>query len=161
VALEAGDPVAAIAQAESVLAVGDPHGVLEPARVGPRALLGTARLAISDQAGALAVLEPLAVAADAPSVLFPRRQAVATYAAALLAAGRAEEAVSWAERAEQVPAEDIRSRVVSARVLAQALAATGGGGPARAAADRAVRLAYASQQVSERAATDEVRRQLG
>jgi tetratricopeptide (TPR) repeat protein len=161
VALESGDPAAAIAQAESVLAVAEPHGVREPARVGPQALLGAARMAISDHAGALAVLEPLAVAADAPSVLFPRRQAVASYAAALLAAGRADEAVTWARRAEQVPAEDIRSRVVAARVLARALAATGAVDDARVAATEAVRLAYATQQSSERAASDAVRRQVG
>jgi class 3 adenylate cyclase/tetratricopeptide (TPR) repeat protein len=161
VALEAGDPVAAIAQAESVLAVAEPHGVLEPARVGPQALLGAARMAIADYSGALAVLAPLAAAAADPSVLFPRRQAVASYAAALLAAGRVEEAVTWAGRAEQVPAEDIRSRVVSARVLARALAATGAVEPARVAADEAIRLAYSTQQVGERAASEAVRRRLG
>lgn len=161
VALELGDPAAALAQAEAARAVDEPHGVLEPAQVGPQALLGAAKLATSDTAGALAVLEPLAQAADAPSLLFPRRLAVATYAAALLADGRPEEAVDWAKRANEVPAEDVRSRVVSARVLAQALAATGAREPARAAADEAVRLAYATAQVSERAATDAVRAALG
>jgi class 3 adenylate cyclase/tetratricopeptide (TPR) repeat protein len=156
VALEAGEPAAAIAQAEAVLAVGEPHGVLEPARVGPRALLGAARMAISDYDGALAVLEPLAAAADAPSVLFPRRLAVATYASALLAVDRADEAVTWARRAASVPAEDIRSRAVTARVLARALAATGAADEARMAAAEAVRLAYATEQISERAATDAV-----
>jgi class 3 adenylate cyclase/tetratricopeptide (TPR) repeat protein len=161
VALELGDPQAAIAQAEAVRSIGDPHGVMEPARVGPQALLGAARLAAGDHAGALAMLEPLAHAADAPSLLFPRQQAVAMYAAALLAAGRLDEAVSWARRACEVPAEDIRSRVVAARVLARTLAATGAREQARAAADEAVRLAYATTQVSERAATDAVRTRLG
>jgi class 3 adenylate cyclase/tetratricopeptide (TPR) repeat protein len=161
VALEAGDPVAAIAQAEAVLAVGEPHGVLEPARVGPQALLGAARLATSDYDGAIAVLEPLAAAANAPSVLFPRRLAVATYASALLAVDRAEAALGWARRASEIPAEDIRSRVVTARVLARALAATGAREQARAAADEAVRLAYETQQVCERAATEAVRTRLG
>jgi tetratricopeptide (TPR) repeat protein len=160
VALEAGDPASAIAQAEAVLAVGEPHGVLEPARVGPQALLGAARLATSDNDGALAVLQPLALAADAPSVLFPRRLAVATYAAALLAADRPDEALSWARRAAAIPAEDIRSRTVTARVLAQTLAATGSVEQARAAADEAVRLAYETQQVCERAATEAVRARL-
>jgi class 3 adenylate cyclase/tetratricopeptide (TPR) repeat protein len=160
VALEAGDPAAATAQAEAVLAVGEPHGVLEPARVGPQALLGAARLATSDYEGALAVLEPLAAAADAPSLLFPRRLAVASYASALLAVDRADEAVSWARRASAVPAEDVRSRVVTARVLARALAATGAVEQARATADEAVRLAYETQQVCERAATEAVRAQL-
>jgi tetratricopeptide (TPR) repeat protein len=161
VALEAGDPAAAIAQAEAVLAVGEPHGVLEPARVGPQALLGAARLATSDYDGAIAVLEPLAAAANAPSVLFPRRLAVATYASALLAVDRAEAALGWARRASEIPAEDIRSRVVTARVLARALAATGAREQARAAADEAVRLAYETQQVCERAATEAVRTRLG
>jgi class 3 adenylate cyclase/tetratricopeptide (TPR) repeat protein len=160
VALEAGDPAAAITQAEAVLAVGEPHGVLEPARVGPQALLGAARMAISDYEGALAVLEPLAAAADAPSVLFPRRLAVATYASALLAVDRPDEAVSWARRASEIPAEDIRSRVVTARVLAKALAATGSLAQARATADEAVRFAYETQQVCERAATEAVRARL-
>src|SRR5690606_2943071 len=44
VALERGDPRAAIAHAEAVAAATEPHGVLEPARVGPQALLGAARI---------------------------------------------------------------------------------------------------------------------
>jgi tetratricopeptide (TPR) repeat protein len=161
VALEAGDPELAMAQARAVLSVVEPHGVLEPAQVGPRVLLASAQLASSDHAAALAVLEPIAAATHSPSLLFPRRQAVATYASALLAAGRVAEAVHWARKANQVTAEDIRSRVVSARVLARALAAGGAPDDARAAATDAVRLAYATQQVSERAATDAVRGALG
>jgi ATP/maltotriose-dependent transcriptional regulator MalT len=166
VALETGDPAAAIAQAQAVLALeagevgGEPPGVLEPAQVAPRVLLASAHLATSDHTAALAVLEPIASAAGAPSVLVSRRQAVATYASALLAAGRMEEAVSWAQRARQVPAEDIRSRVIAARVLAQTLTVTGACAEARAAADEAVRMAYATQQVSERATTDAVRAHL-
>ena len=161
VALELGDPQAAIAHAEAVEAASEPHGVLEPARVGPQALLGAARIATGDYDGALAVLEPLAkVPQGQPSLLFPRQQAVATYAAALLAAGQPEQAVAWAERAREHPAEDIRSRVVTARVLARALAATGQTEQARAMADEAVRLAYATEQVNERATTEAVRARL-
>ena len=161
VALDNGDPDLAMAQARAVLSVSEPHGALEPAQVGPRVLLARAQLATSDHERALAVLAPIAAAADSPSLLFPRRQAVATYASALLAAGRHQEALTWARRADQMPAEDIRSRVVSARVLARALAGTGALGPARAAAEEAVRLAYATQQVSERGATTAVRARLG
>lgn len=161
VALEAGDPELALAQAQAVLDEVEPHGALEPAQVGPGVLLGSARLATSDCQGALAVLEPIAAAAGAPSLLFPRRQAVATYAAALLAAGRTAEALHWALQATEVPAEDVRSRVVSARVLAQALAAGGQEAEARNAADEAVRLAYATEQAGERAATEAVRATLG
>jgi tetratricopeptide (TPR) repeat protein len=161
VALEAGDPGAAVAQAEEVLALAELHGVLEPARVGPQVLLGAARLAASDYDGALAALEPFAAAGDAPSVLFPRRQAVATYASAWLRAGRPDQALTWARRAMELPAEDIRSQVVSTRVLARALAANGSTDQARAAADEAVRLAYSTEQVSERAVTEAVRARLG
>jgi tetratricopeptide (TPR) repeat protein len=161
VALESGEPDRAAALARSVLDVVEPHGALEPAQVGPRVLLASARLAEGDPEGALSVLKPVAEAADSPSLMFPRRQAVAIYAEALLAAGRADEALTWARRAEQVPAEDVRSRVVSARTLARALGAAGDLDSARAAADEAVRLAYATQQVSERAASDAVRTSLG
>jgi class 3 adenylate cyclase/tetratricopeptide (TPR) repeat protein len=160
VALDDGDPQGALAQAEAVLNVVEPHGVLEPAQVGPRVLLAGAHLTVGDRESALAALEPIAAAADSPSLLFPRRQAVATYAEALLEDGRGEEALRWARRAEQVPAEDIRSRVVSAQVLARALAAVGAADRARAAADQAVRLAYSTQQVSERVVADEIRARL-
>jgi hypothetical protein len=79
-------------------------------------------------------------------VLLSRRQAVAEYAAALLAADRVDEALVVARRAAELPAEDVRGRVVGDRVLAQALAAAGECGEARAAASAAVRTAYASQQ---------------
>ena len=44
--LDAGDPAAAEADAHTVLAVIKPHDVVEAARVGPRVLLGCARLAL-------------------------------------------------------------------------------------------------------------------
>lgn len=157
VALESGDPVRAKAEAMAVLTAAEPHGFLEPAEVGPRVLLAQAHLALADHASALAVLAPVAAAADAPSLLLPRRQALAAYASAFLAAGRVADAVTWARRAQQAPAEDIRSRVISARVLARALAAAGAMDEARATADEAVRLAYSTEQVSERVATEAVR----
>src|SRR5690606_17743128 len=43
--LDAGDPVAAEADAHAALGVVKPHDVVEAARVGPRVLLGKARLA--------------------------------------------------------------------------------------------------------------------
>lgn len=160
VALEAGDPDAALAQAEAVLAVGEPHGLLEPAQVAPRVLLARAQLATSDHAAARAALEPIVSALDAPSVLVSRREAVATYAQALLAAGRPDEALTWARRADEVPAEDIRSRILGARILACSLTAAGARAEAGAAAQEAVRLAYATEHVSERPAADELRAQL-
>ncbi|MGH3743059.1 MAG: adenylate/guanylate cyclase domain-containing protein, partial [Micromonosporaceae bacterium] len=90
------------------------------------------------------------------SLIFPWRRAVSAQAAALLAAGRAVEAVSAAERAVATPAEDVRSAVVSHRVHAEALAATGELESARQAARRAVDLAYGTELVNERAAADEL-----
>ena len=160
VALDMGDPQAAVDQAELVLNVVEGHGVLEPAQVGPRALLAGACYARGDLERAEAVLERIAAEADAPSVLFPRRLAVAQYAVVLLEQGRVREALEWARRAERVPAEDVRSRVVSARVLARALAAVGDMEQATIVADEAVRLAHATEQVSERPAADVVRRRI-
>ena len=74
-------------------------------------------------------------------MLFPRRQAVAMYASALLAAGEPAEALRWARRSRELPAEDVRSRVVAARVMAQALAANGRLEEARVVADEAVEWA--------------------
>ena len=53
---------------------------------------------------------------------------------ALLAAGRVDEALAAARRAAELPAEDVRGRVVADRVLARALAAAGECDEARAAA---------------------------
>ena len=155
VALEAGDPAAAAARAEAVLAVGEPHGLLEPAQVAPRVLLASARLATSDYDGALAALARWSPPTVRRRCWSPagRRSPLRL---GLLAAGRVEEAVGG-RSAQGAPGEDIRGRVVAGRVLAQALAAAGDREAARAAADEAVRLAYATQQVSERAATDAVR----
>jgi class 3 adenylate cyclase/tetratricopeptide (TPR) repeat protein len=127
VRLEQDDPVGAEADARTVLAMVEPHDVMESAQVGPTVLLGMARLATGDVDRALELLAGPAARADEPSVLFPRRQAVACYAAALLAAGRCEEALAWAQRAIGVCGEDVRSRAYAERVLA---AASGPVGPA-------------------------------
>jgi Flp pilus assembly protein TadD len=79
---------------------------------------------------------------------------VAAFATALLAAGRVDEAVEAARRAVSLPAEDARSRSTAALVLARALTASGAVTEARSAAEDAVQAAYATQQVSDRAAAD-------
>jgi class 3 adenylate cyclase/tetratricopeptide (TPR) repeat protein len=151
--LDAGDAGAAEADARAVLAVVKGHGVVEAARFGPRVLLAGARLAQGDTESALTTLAEVAQA-DEPAVLLPRRVAFAGYAQALLVAGRPAEAVEIARRGTEVPADDVRSRVVASLVLARALAETGERGQARAVATGAVRAAYATQQVSERAVAD-------
>jgi class 3 adenylate cyclase/tetratricopeptide (TPR) repeat protein len=160
VSLDLGDPVNAELDAHAAFAVVKTHDGADAARVGPRVLLGCAQLAADDPAAAVESLRE-AVAAEAEiasggaaSVLLSRRLVLAEYAAALLAAGRVDEAVDAARQAAAYPAEDVRSRVVAARVLARALAAAGELGEARAAAAGAVRAAYATAMVSERAAAD-------
>jgi hypothetical protein len=53
-----------------------------------------------------------------------------------------------------MPGEDIRSRVVALRELASTLAASGARTEAETVAVEAVRVAYCSPQVGERAASD-------
>jgi class 3 adenylate cyclase/tetratricopeptide (TPR) repeat protein len=160
VALERGDAASAECDAQSVITSVEPHNPLAPAQVGPRVLLARARLLSGDSATAVGLLAPIATAAKGPALLFSRRQALASYAAALLADGRPEQALDWARRAIAVPAEDVRSCVTAAEVLAEALAATGQHDEAVAAADEAVRLAYSTQRLGERAGADAVRERL-
>jgi tetratricopeptide (TPR) repeat protein len=152
--LDAGAPAAAEADAHTVFAAIKLHDAVEAARVGPRVLFGCARLALGDVDAALVALAEVAGSDAAPSLLLPRRQAVAGYATALLAAGRVDEAVEAARRAVSLPAEDARSRSTAALVLARALTASGAVTEARSAAEDAVQAAYATQQVCDRAAAD-------
>lgn len=163
VELDRGDPAAAEADARRALAMTDKPSVLDAPgcpphspQIGPLVLLASARLASGDSAEAVRLLTPLAAAPRGPSLMFPWRQAVSTYAAALLAAGRVEEAVEWAEQAQQIPAEDVRSRVFAFRVLAEAYATAGQLEQARSAAIEAGQLAYGTEQASERPAAKAV-----
>ncbi|SCL60304.1 adenylate/guanylate cyclase domain-containing protein [Micromonospora peucetia] len=161
VALDLGDYDTAERAARSVLTAVEPHNPQAPAQVGPRVLLATARLAAGDSATAVGLLAPVATAAaNVPSLLFSRRQTMARYASALLAHGQCEQALDWARRAVTAPAEDVRSQVIAASVLAEALAACGRSEEALASAEEAVRLAYATEQRSERAAADALRARL-
>ncbi|HET6534518.1 MAG TPA: adenylate/guanylate cyclase domain-containing protein [Actinoplanes sp.] len=157
VALQRGDPAAAEADARRVMAAVEPHNPLAPAQVGPRVLLAEARLRSGDAATAVALLAPIAGDTGTPSLLFSRKHALAVYASALLAAGRADDALTWIRRAEEVPAEDVRSGVVTAGVLARVLAAVGCLTEARQAAEEAVLLAYSTEQAGERSAAEELR----
>ena len=161
VALDRGDPAVAELDARAVLAVVEPHNVLEPAEVGPRVLLGAARLAAGDTVGALRILEPVATRPGGAALLFPRRHGVAVYARALRCAGRTDEALGFARQAVGMPGEDVRSRVVALRELASTLADAGELVVARSVVTEAVQVAYGSPQVAERAATDTLAATLG
>jgi tetratricopeptide (TPR) repeat protein len=127
-ALDAGDTAAAEADARRVLDVVSAYGVADAALVGPRVLLGRVLLARGDTAGAVGVLDQAATTVldgQAASVLLSPRQAVAEYADALLVVDRTEEALATARRALELPAEDVRGRMVAEKVLARAVAAAG------------------------------------
>jgi hypothetical protein len=110
-----------------------------------------------DAATAAALLAPIATDTAAPSLLFSRRQVLASYASALLADGRIDSALTWVRRAREVPAEDVRSGVLAAMVHARVLAAAERCEQSREAAEEAVGLAYSTEQVSERATAEELR----
>ncbi len=157
VSLQLGNVEAAECDARRVLRAVEPHNPLAPAQVGPRVLLAEAQLVAGDPATAVGLLAPIATDTSAPSLLFARRHALASYASALLADGQVEAAQSWIERARTVPAEDVRSRVVTAQVLARVLFAAGSPVQALAAAEEAVALAYSTQQASERLGAETLR----
>ncbi|GAA2528321.1 adenylate/guanylate cyclase domain-containing protein [Winogradskya humida] len=156
VALQRGEVDAAEADARRVMTAVEPHNPLAPAQVGPRVLLAEARLRAGDPATAVGLLAPIAGDTGA-SLLFSRRQALASYASALLADGQAESAGVWIRRAREVKAEDVRSSVVVALVQARVDAAGGDLAAARDSAEEAVLLAYSTEQSSERVAAEEVR----
>ena len=155
--LQRGDTAAAEADARRVMAAVEPHNPLAAAQVGPRVLLAEARLRAGDAATAVDLLEPIATDTGAPSLLFSRKHALSSYAAALLADGRAEAARIWSERAQEVPAEDVRSGAVAAMVRARVLAGAGRFDEAIKAAEEAVLLTYSTQQASERTAAEDLR----
>lgn len=158
VALDMGDHETAEREARSVLTRVEPHNPQAPAQVAPRVLLAMARLAAGDPGTAGGCSPPVATgAANAPSLLFSRRQTMARYAAALLAHGQREQALDWAQRSITAPAEDVRSQVVARLVLAEALDACGRRAEALTNAEEAVRLAYATEQRSERMVADALR----
>ncbi|MEU4420012.1 adenylate/guanylate cyclase domain-containing protein [Actinoplanes sp. NPDC024001] len=157
VALQRGDLATAESDARRVMTAVEPHNPLAPAQVGPRVLLAEARNRAGDAGTAIGLLAPIASDTSTPSLLFSRRHALAAYASALLADGRVESALTWIERAREVPAEDVRSGVIAAMVRARVLAAADRCEEARAAAEEAVRLAHATEQASERVAAEELR----
>jgi class 3 adenylate cyclase/tetratricopeptide (TPR) repeat protein len=159
--LDAGDATGAEKLARTTLDVIEPLEMAEAAGVGPVVLLAQARRAQGDLTSALELLADVAAKGGTPSLVFPRRQALAHYAGTLLEAGRIPEALEWAERAQEVPAEDVRSRVVALRALASARAAAGDPGTAQVAALAARELAYATEQVGERAGSDAVLERVG
>jgi len=138
------------AQAAAERALGALAGMdLEPAAlVGLRVLLAQALRARGRLPDALYLLREAESCRDA-SLVFPRRQALAHLAGALREAGEHQEALAVANDAMHVPAEDVRSRVVALRVLAQCLASCGDAPAAGVAVREAVALAASTEMRSE------------
>jgi class 3 adenylate cyclase/predicted ATPase len=146
--LDVGDAEGARAAAESALqSVADVD--LEPsALMGLRVLLAQALRALNRLPDALPLLEEAEKYRE-PSLLFPRRQALAHLAGALRESARPRDALRVAHEAFEAPAEDVRSRVIALRVLAQCLAECGDGTAATMALRQAVALAGSTEMSSE------------
>ena len=129
---------------------------LEPhAALGARVLLAQVLRHRGQRDEAVAELDAaLEASADAPGLLFPRRQALAHRAGTLLELGRLEEALASAREAVATPAEDVRSQVLGLRALGSCLRAAGNEGEAVEALSRALELARSTGQRSEIAATE-------
>jgi tetratricopeptide (TPR) repeat protein len=151
--LDVGDSDGARDAAERALALLAGMDLEPGALVGLRVLLAQALRAQGSLADALTLLEEAQTHRDG-SLVFPRRQALAHLAGALAESGDTRTALEVASSALAEPAEDVRSRVVALRVLATCLAGCGDRPAAELALRQARALAYATQQQSERAATD-------
>lgn len=151
--LDVGDVSGAQAAAERALAALSGMDLEPSALVGLRVLLAQALRA----AGRVDDAMPLLLEAESyreASLLFPRRQALAHLAGALVETGRADAAWPVIRSAFTVVAEDVRSRIVALRVLAQCLSACGDRPAAEFALRQAVALSRATQMRSEIAPTE-------
>jgi tetratricopeptide (TPR) repeat protein len=151
--LDMGEHDVAAETAERALATLTGLDLRPAALVGVRVLLAQTLRARHRLDEALPLLREAEVCREA-SLIFPRRQALAHLAGALLEAGGRGEALATIQDAFGVPAEDVRSRVVALRVLAQCLAAAGDPTAAAAALRQAVALAGATEMTSEMPATE-------
>jgi tetratricopeptide (TPR) repeat protein len=157
--LDVGDVDGAAAAAEQ--AVDTLAGIeLEPAAlVGLHVLVAQTLRARGRVEDALALLREAESCREA-SLLFPRRQALAHLAGALVETGRDREALSVLTEAFTVPAEDVRSRIVALRVLAQCLARCGDRPAAELASRQAVALSGSTEMRSELAGSESALRTL-
>ena len=150
--LDLGDAEGARTAAEEAIAALSAMDLEPSALVGLRVLLAQALRALGELDEAIVLLRQAEAVVEG-SLVFPRRQALAHLAGALREAGSPLPALRVIHQAFAVPAEDVRSRVVALRVLAQCLADCGD----VPAADRALRQAWAlsraTEQTSEQAAT--------
>jgi class 3 adenylate cyclase/tetratricopeptide (TPR) repeat protein len=155
--LDVGDLDAAEDAARQGLATISGLDLRPAARIGPQVLLAQVLRARGDLPEALRLLRAAEAVQEEGSLVFPRRQALAHLAGALLASGEVQAALDTVHRAMAVPAEDVRSRVVTLRVLAQCLANVGDAPAAAYAARQAHAAATMTQMRSEVAASARLR----
>jgi tetratricopeptide (TPR) repeat protein len=147
--LDLGDARGAERAADEALELMSSLDVREGALAGLRVLRAQALLAKGeDRAEAIGLLRAAQRVREA-SLIFPRRQALAHLADALLADGDVSEALSTVHQAMVEPAEDLRSRVVTLRVLGACLEAAGDRPAARFALRQSLALAGSTQLRSE------------
>jgi tetratricopeptide (TPR) repeat protein len=128
---------------------------LEPhAALGAKVLLAQAMRIRGQRDEALAEFDAALAVADAPGLLFPRRQALAHRAGVLLELGRIDDGLAAARQAVATPGEDVRSRVLALRVLGSGLRAVGDEDGAMASYAEALAVATSTGQRSEIAATE-------
>ncbi|MBV9098800.1 MAG: tetratricopeptide repeat protein, partial [Frankiaceae bacterium] len=154
--LDLGDLSGAEEAAKRALQAAEPLDFKPAALVGPRVLLGQVYRRRGDLKQALPLLAEAEICKDESSLIFPRRQALAHLAGVRLETGDVAGAMSGIEDAFAVPAEDVRSRTVALRVLANVLTAAGDAPAARVAGRQAVALAGATEMRSELEATEKV-----
>jgi class 3 adenylate cyclase/tetratricopeptide (TPR) repeat protein len=159
--LDLGDAPGAERAATDALELMSSLDVREGALAGLRVLRAQALLAIGeDRAAALELLSQARLVREA-SLIFPRRQALAHLADALLADGDVSAALATAHEAMAEPAEDLRSRIVTLRVLGACLAAAGDSPAGRFALRQSVALAGSTQLRSELPASQKALQALG
>jgi tetratricopeptide (TPR) repeat protein len=142
--LDLGDATAAEAAARDALEGAQALDLRPGALVSPRVLLAQALRARGETEAAVELLREAQLVSDA-SLAFPRRQALAHLAGALLEMDRTDEALRVAHQALAQPAQDVRSRIVALRVLGACLAAAGDPPAARYAVRQAMALSSATE----------------
>ncbi len=151
--LDLGDVDGAQEAAEEALTWLEPMDLEPTALTGLRVLLAQTLRARGLVAEAVPLLRE-AESSREGSLIFPRRQALAHLAGALIDSGRPGEAGPVLREAFAVPAEDVRSRVVSLRVLAHWLTTRGDARAAQMALRQALALARSTEMRSELPATE-------
>jgi tetratricopeptide (TPR) repeat protein len=147
--LDMGDPHGAEQAAAEALELMSGLDVREGALAGLRVLRAQALRAVGEDRDTALELLHQARAVPEASLVFPRRQALAHLAGALLEDGDASGALQIAHEAMAEPAQDLRSRIVSLRVLGGCLDACGDRPAGRFALRQSVALAGATQLRSE------------